>query len=746
MGFRKMTSRSKWKGGASARVLGLMALAAPCVIALPAFAQAAASADEASVVDEITVTASKREERLKDVPSSVTALSATSLQRQSAVKFEDYAARVPGLTVDNASVGGGLSQLSMRGIKTGLAGTPTVGFYVDDAPLGGSTSMGGGSVLAPDLDPSDLDRLEILRGPQGTLYGAGAMGGLIKFVTRAPDPSGFFGRLQADVMGVAHGEVGWGLRGMINAPLSDTAAVRLSAYTREDPGFVDDPVHGEEDVNGNRFSGGRISFQWDPSADPAVRLSALVQHQENDGNPIIDVDTMTLAPLYGDLRQSHPPGTDQSEATIQLYDLRITHDFGFAELLSATSWSDSDASVITDFSPTLAPILSGFFGVSNGGGFVHSKFGLSKFTQELRLTSPADRRLVWQAGLFYTFERATRPQTIEPVDATTGEVLALPTLLDATFHSTFKEVAAFGSVGFKFTDRFDVTVGARASHNKQKSDQTVLGVLGAPPSQDESSDTPITFLVNPRYKVSENLMLYGRIASGYRPGGPNAHFGGVAPTYDADTVVNYEAGLKADLLDRRLSLELSTFFIDWKDIQIRLVTPLGLSYTGNAAQATSKGVEAAGVFRAGHGIQIAGNVTYLDAALDKDLGALVTSIGSKGDPLPSSPRWSGSLGVDWDFALEGDWTGFVGATWRYVGERQGDFASTSAPSLPRIELPAYDAVDLRAGVKYQRWALSAYVRNVTDQRGYLSVYTQGPVSQIAVSQPRTIGLTLATEF
>jgi iron complex outermembrane receptor protein len=712
----------------------------------PRSPQAMAAPDEdAAMVDEVIVTASKREERLKDVPSSVTALGGASLLRQNAVKFEDYAARVPGLTVQNVSIAGGLNQITLRGITTGFGGTPTVGLYVDDTPFGASAGVGSSS-SAPDLDPADLERVEVLRGPQGTLYGAGAMGGLIKFVTRDPSTAGFSGRLQADALTTDGGGDGWALRGSANLPLSENLAMRISGYTREDPGFVDDPVHGETDVNANRFSGARMSLLWTPSDATKVRLSALIQHQENDGSATVDIDSVTFKPLLPDLQQSHAPGTDTLDTTMKLYGLRVTHDFGWAELLSVSSWSENTLDTRVDFSPSFGGLLFALFGAENAGATIHTVNKLTKFTQEFRLTSPSANRLFWQAGLLYTDEKVDAIQSIDPVDATTGAHLVLPTVYEGGVDFTFREAAAFGTLGYKFTDQFDISVGGRVSRNDQHSIETGSGVLAGAGGSAKSHDTSFTFLVTPRYRVNEDLMVYGRIASGYRPGGPNLSVAGADPSVGPDTLVNYEVGVKADLFEKAVSLELSAFLIDWKDIQVLQLTADGLGYQGNAAKARSRGVEASALYRPFRGLQIAGNVTYLDAYLTQALTAPLSLVGRDGEQLPSAPRWAGSLSVDYDFQLGGDWSGFVGASWRYTGDRKGDFRSIFAPSRPRAELEAYDAIDLRAGVKYRQWALSAYAKNIADERGYIAAFPQGNVTSVSLTQPRTFGLTLSTEF
>ena len=705
----------------------------------------AGGAEETTQVDELVVTANKREERSHDVPASVTALRASSLVETGAVKFDDYVARVPGLVVDNTSAGGGLNQISIRGVTTGGGGNPTVGVYIDDSPFGSSTLLGRGTILSPDLDPSDLQRIEVLRGPQGTLYGAGSMGGLIKFVTTDPDPTAASGRLQADASHVDGGGAGYGLRGAANLPLNEAVAVRISAFDRRDPGYIDDPLLGVQDVNEAHVYGGRLALGWRVNDAWTVTLSALTQQLRQDGNSIMDFD-LAGQPVFGDLEQGRAFGTGRTEASYAMYNLRIQGDLGWAELVSATSYSRVTSDVNTDATPIFGPIVTAFFGIPNAGAAIETDSELDKFSQELRLVSPDGGRFSWQVGAFYTHEDALVVQSVPVFDATTGQptVPPLPHLIDAVIPSTFRELAVFGDVTYRFSPRFDVTAGLRYSHNDQSGSQTLGGLLLGPAVTlpMESDDSSVTWLVTPRFKISDEVMAYVRVASGYRPGGPNTAVPGVSPSFQPDEVVNYEAGLKADLFDRRLSLELAAFYIDWTDIQLNLISPLGISYLDNAGAASIHGVEGAMAWRPIDGLQVNANFAYTDAVLGEDLPG--PAIGFEGDALPSIPHWAAQVSADYEFPLSGPWSGTVGASYRYVGDREGDFSRN--PAVPRYQLPAYDVIDLRVGVRRDRATLQLYVKNVGDTRGQVTPFNAGALQEVAIIQPRTFGVSLSTEF
>ncbi len=729
-----------------------VALTATCALALALpfsaaaqTAQAPGTPEEASPQD-IVVTANKRAERLKDVPASITAISAEALVGRGANGFEDYAAKSPGLNINNASAGGGLNQISIRGVTTGGGGNPTVGFYIDDAPFGSSTNLGGGAIFAPDLDPSDLARIEVLRGPQGTLYGAGSMGGLIKFVTQSPNFDQFSGRIQVDGNQVDGGGTGYGVRAAANIPLSGNLGLRVSGFDRWDPGFVDDAARDARNVNGARFVGGRASLAWRINDDWSIRASALIQHQSGHGTSTEDFDLATGKLLYGDLRQVRAPGTGALRATYNLYDVRIEGHLGWAELVSATSYGKLSSRINTDATPLYGPMLSDALGLPGLGAAIQGQSNLEKVTQELRLSSPANQAFAWQVGLFYTHEQSMVTQELPLFMAATGGPLpvSLPSALKVSVPSTFSEIAVFGDATYRFSSRFDITAGLRYSRNRQSADEGTNGFLVGPPSTVHlaSRDGSLTYMITPRLHLSDNMMVYARVASGYRPGGPNIVVTNVPASYKPDTLTNYEVGLKTDLFHRLLSVEASAFYIDWKDVQLLQISPLGTSYYSNAGKAASKGAEISVSLRPARGFVIDGNLSFIDATLGRALP--LPTVGAKGDALPFTPRWSGQISAEYEFALGGDWTGTTGGDFRYIGDRQSGFAEEVGE--PRFQLPAYNVVDLHAGVRKDGLSLNFYVKNIGNNIGQENGFILGPIVQVSVIRPRTFGFSIAKTF
>jgi TonB-dependent receptor-like protein len=250
-------------------------------------AQGHAASTQSGQLQEVVVTAQKREEKLQDVPVPVTVLSADSLLESNQLRLQDYYATVPGFTV-TPSGSQSVTVLSIRGITTGGGTNPTVGIMVDDVPYGASTGLGGAD-LVPDIDPGDLARIEVLRGPQGTLYGASSMGGLLKFVTADPSTESVSGRVQTGIETIYNGaNPGYNVRGSINVPLSDTLALRASGFVRQDPGYIDNPVLDTNGINKHDASGGHLSALWRPSDAFSLKVSALVQQIKSDGSDDIE--------------------------------------------------------------------------------------------------------------------------------------------------------------------------------------------------------------------------------------------------------------------------------------------------------------------------------------------------------------------------------------------------------------------------------------------------------------------------
>jgi outer membrane receptor protein involved in Fe transport len=692
---------------------------------------------------EVIVTAQKREERLQDVPVPVTAINATALVESNQLRLQDYFTRVPGLSVTPDDENGA-PILTIRGITTGGYTNPTVGIVVDDVPYGASTSAAVGTV-APDIDPYDLSQVEVLRGPQGTLYGAGSMGGLLKYTTVDPSTDRLSGHLQAGTSSVHNGaELGYNFRGALNIPLSDTLAVRVSAFTRRDPGYVDNPVLHFDGVNEQEVDGAHLVALWRPSESFSARFSALYQNDKRFGSNDVYVG-------LGDLQQNALPFTGRFDKTFQAYSLTLRGKIGDVELTSLSGFNINKFSNSLDDTDTFGPYTQDQFGVP--GTPSNSNLKTTKFTQELRMSAPLGSRVDWLLGGFYTHESS--PGETDLLAESSPDGLIVGQWLANRYKSTYEEYAAFTDFTIHFTDRFDIQLGGRESQNKQTNTETDTGIgtlafEGVPSPnvypESDSKGNAFTYLVTPRFKLTPDLMAYARIASGYRPGGPNPGAAGVGlpPEFNADRTENYELGFKGTVLDKTLSFDASLYYINWKNIQILLIDPnTGTGYYTNGDRAKSQGVELSFEYKPIRGLTIDSWVSWDEAVLTEPFPATAIAFGATGDRLPDSSRFSGNFSVDEQFLLSKNLLGFVGGSVSYIGNRLGEFTGTA----DRQPFPGYAQADLRAGARYDTWTVSLFFNNVADRRGLLRGGL-GSLYPFAFDyiQPRTIGVTVSKTF
>jgi iron complex outermembrane receptor protein len=558
----------------------------------------------------------------------VTVLSAQALIDTNELRLEDYFALVPGLNVTTDDYG--VPMITIRGLSTGPGTNPAVAIVVDDVPFGSSTSNANAQSV-PDFDPSDLVRVEVLRGPQGTLYGASSLGGLLKYVTIDPSTAGLSGRVQVGTSSVYNGaELGYNVRGSVNVPLSDTLAIRTSGFIREDPGYIDNPVLGINGINKELVRGGRFAALYKPSEAFSLKLSALVQYTSLEGLPYAD------APLDSNggesLQQNRLRGTGQTDSTLEAYSATLTGKLGGVDIISLSGYNINKYSDTFDSTPTFGSITqyglpgTNFNGFGVPGTLTIGLINTDKFSQEIRLSAPIGQRVEWLVGAFYEHESSATNVDLLAVNPSTAAVAG--TAYQGGSPSTYAEIAGFTNLTFHVTDQFDLQVGAREGQNKQSLAQHFFAgpfvplFYGVQPPFSYptfyAKDNSFTYLVTPEFKVSSDFMVYARLASGYRPGGSNLA-AGVPSSYKPDTTENYELGIKADFLHHALSIDASLYYIDWKDIQISLFDQTTTtSYLGNGARAKSQGVEFSVESRPLKGLTISSWVSWNDAVITQE--------------------------------------------------------------------------------------------------------------------------------
>ncbi len=735
---------------------------------------AAWAADTApGALDEIVVTASKRDEKLHDVAMSVTALGGDQLALRQLTGFEEWAAQVPGLSLQTSDPA--FSRLILRGQNVGSVGA-TIATTVDDIPFFMSGAQADGAFFSANVDTYDLQRIEVLRGPQGTLYGAAAEGGIIKYVTNVPNLNKFEGGVSVGGHSVEDGSLGGSIRGFINVPFWDNkAALRVSAVQNSIAGWIDNPQLGAKDINHGDSYSLRGSLLVQPTSEFSARLSLFEQHLKVHGNDAVQVVGAAATPQTPPANAferidgfvNNNPVPLEEDNSLKYAALNMSYDFHWATLMSATSYGRFNLHFTSNPTPSnLAPgftygdLLSGIYGqptliVGDQVEYVH------KFNQELRLTSDPGNTLFghgfdWQVGGFFTHEATTLTQPYQALDATDVSTVLAPPVGGAIIPGDYKETSFFGDITYHFNTAFDLELGGRGTHVKQNSQVTTQCCILYGPVDTHfpaifTTESTTTWSVAPRWHISEDTLAYVRVATGFRPGGPNFPTPTLPnpPPFKSDSTKNYEIGIRTDLFDKTFSIDMAVFYIDWKDIQILSLvnTPSGpVGINGNSGSAKSQGVEWNFSWRPITGLTFGLLGAYTDAHLTSDapgLGAF------SGDELPYVPNVSATLNVDYRWPAFASYSAYVGASETYTGTRFTAFSPSVNVISPHVKLPVYNTLQLRLGVDNERYNAQLYGNNITNSHGIQDYANQGGENQTGSAsfiQPRTIGIELGVKF
>ncbi len=596
-------------------------------------------------ISEIIVTAEKHREYLQEVPIPVTVITAATLTDNSDLRIQDYYTQIPSL---NLTQGIQSSQgLNLRGLSAGV--------LIDDVPISG---------VVPDIDPGNLARIEILRGPQGTLYGASGLGGgLVKFVTLDPSTDAVSGRVEAGTNDVRYGyDLGYNVRGSVNVPLTEDLAFRASAFWRQDAGYIDNSSREIDGINRDDAHGGQLTALWRPSDTLSLRLSALYQDIKGGNNYVETYDGVTLRPL-GEFQQSDVAGTGPFERKTAAYSAVLNAKVLGADLTSLTGYNVNTAADYFDVTSTVGPLAQFLFGV--GGAPIFNYHRATNVTQELRLAASVGQKFDWLVGAYYSHQANPFQQYLLATNPVTGTVAG--ELAEINFPQPYTEYAAFVNLTYHFTDRFDVQVGGRESRLTQDFNETITGPATPFVSPDASpspyiqttlhaQSRPFTYLFTPRFKITPDWMVYARLASGFSPGGGNIPGPDVPAQYGPERTNNYEIGTKADFLNRTVSFDAPVHYIQFRDIQLGFInSTTDASYIANVGSAKSQGVELSVESRPASGLRLAAWVVFSDAVLTEiPPGVTLTGIvASPGDSLPDSSRFSGHVSVDQEFPLSG---------------------------------------------------------------------------------------------
>jgi outer membrane receptor protein involved in Fe transport len=730
-----------------------VAAAATLLCALAAQAQTTPAPEENQTVDRIVITAQKREQAAIDVPASVSTVSADRLQRSGAVRLEDYAAQVPGMSI--TALSRGYTSVVLRGISTGISqATPSTAYYIDEAPIGSINAYAAGSTLTPDLDPYDLRRIEVLKGPQGTLYGAGAVGGLLRYVTVQPDSSRFGGSISLGGHKISQGGSGHEARASLNVPVNTDLALRFSALDRDDAGYIDNPVRHESDVNKATTRGGRVALGWTISPDWSLQAWALTQQFRAGGIGAEDLVMPGVKPLTRELE--HGSNVAEKQAIdLNVVNATLKGRLGGFDLVSSTTVQKVKADTTVDVSQSFGALLSILTTIPNIGAQTHQQISTRRWSEEVRLRASAlAEKLDYEFGLFVTDEDSSNRLPPEDVFLNPGAVpfsLGQP-LANASILSKYREYSAFGNATYAVTPEFDLMGGLRLSRDEQKYDQDYQTSLLTPAAvliNQEVAHSKVTYLLSGRYKPARDTAIYGRLATGYRPGGPSALPPNLGKTsFDPDTLTSAEIGFKSTFAGGKASIEAAIFSTNWKGVQIQTQTA-NFQHFVNGGDARSQGAEATLLWFPVAGLTLRTTAGTTDAKLTQDAPA---AGGVNGDRMPFVPKVTASFAVDQRFAVGNGWQGWLGASVAHIGERRSNFSGKGA-----FDVPAYTTLGLNGGVESGAIRVTAYVKNATDVRGInfmnnlglkppFSADPNGNPYAAGVIQPRTVGVDLGYRF
>lgn len=748
------------------RKLAIFSSCAAMALALPQLAAAQEAAPGSEVLDgnEIIVTASKRAEKLQDVPTAITAVTSERIDTLGIRDFRDYATLVPGLSQRDSGAPG-VGSIILRGLNSGPQQvTNTTAVYIDDTPFSASGFVSAGGLLTPSPELAEVERIEVLKGPQGTLYGASSLGGLIRIVTKKPDASQFSGLASAEIATTSGGEMGFLVRGSVNVPVvKDQLAVTATGYYRRAGGFSDNIRTGSEDVNRANLYGGRLALRYTPTPDLTFDLSGIYQNIESGGYAVQSLVPGTFQPAFGRYEYSNF-GDFGSNIKYRLVNANAEYRIGIGTFTASGSYARYKTRIENDVTATyipiarsvLGPLSQALFGApidtilpANSNARFYASPNMEKWTGEVRFASDRLGPVEFMVGGFFTDEDNIYYTTVFAHDAQ-GALLAAPfdQLVKATTTSRYKEIAGFGNLTFYLTDNLDIQGGLRYAHNKQVAGTGGPGgityYLPRVPRTFDFSDNSLSYLATIRWRPTRNLSAYIRAASGYRPGGPQTNPApppGAQTFVRPDTVWNYEAGIKGSALDGALAFDMSVFHIDWKDIQINSLFN-GVVLQGNGASAKVDGIEMQLTARPSNLLTISGTMGHTNARLKSiDPGASSATGAQAGDKLPLTPGWTTSLIVDHRLLLSNSVEGNLGATLRFQSDMPATFPALD-PSRQQ-KLPEVTTVDLRASVTFdERFTVQLRADNVLNKLGYTNVGTDGGF----VIRPRTLTLGASAKF
>ncbi len=786
-----------------------------------AFVTPASAADgsDSGPVAEIIVTATKHDSTIQKTTASIAAVTGPELQARGITSLADLAQGTPGVSLK--SEGPSQTEIEMRGMTSSGGNSATVGFYLDDIPLTGPASAQNGHVVI-DPDLYDLNRIEILRGPQGTLFGSGSMGGTVRLITNQPDPSGFHVSAESILSGTEGGSFNHNDNVMVNVPLvKDKLALRIVGSENYTSGWINRIVIAPGDFPeatpagvattrgavqnapvGQTFPGSnayqiyatRVSLLWMPTDNLSITPSIFYETSHQNGISAYDsVSGGVGLPGYGEAHYEPFNIPEPLTDVITTYSLKANYSFPTFDLTSSTAYwtrnskQEEEASEAFN-SPVTAVTYASNYGLPNPGFYGPTgsgpEYGIEndpshQFSEELRLASKGAGKFTWVGGVYYsdfyslwTFN-GTTPNYASYMDFGTFAPATTPNWFDANSPTTLKQYAAFGDVTYALTDAVKLDLGARVSHYDYSFSSCISGWGSALGAATPSCSGLINLRANtfsPKftlsYTVSSDLMAYGSVGTGTRPGGGNAVYPTTGPvwgpafaamnytsgkwpaTYKPDSVVSYELGEKARFFDRRLTVNASVYYEDWHNIQLEAYPDdWAMIINGKYAHVAGADIDVHAVVGGGFGLDVSAG--YLHEVLNGGPHWDITPLHT----LPEVAPVSGTVVLSYTRPLNDALTLTARAENSYTGQRFSlGFPVQNEATGAYVRMPAYDLTNIRVGVKYRdAWTATVFVNNLFNVHAALeSMFTENepttPFTRVETNQPLTAGIDLIYHF
>lgn len=690
----------------------------------------------------VTVTGNLRAETYGKYAGSIAPITGVALDQIGAQSMQDYLGTIPGVSF--AAINPGFSNITIRGIGTTTQvdqGQQTTGIYIDGIPL----TEAYFNMATPDIDTFDVDRVEVLKGPQGTAFGTGAMGGAVNYIPNKPDTGSFDDRFQLGLSDVdGNGSLGHVAKAMLNIPVSNDFAVRLVLDDRRDPGYIDNLGTQRDNANTSDVFGGRLLATWQIDDKTSLNWMTLYQRiKDADAS----YDDSTVGVMKSDT--AFPQYFDTSAL---INTLNFKHAFAWADLSITASSHKKTQSSIADETNLLGALLGGLatpLSLLQGAE-------ANGHTAEARLTSNSDGPFSWLVGAIYDetlidyVDTGYAPGTSQAIDAIYGAGLG-PVLapgdqwLRGPVRVRGQQSALYSQVSWAFTPKWKLTLGGRYYSTSVASTVGDAGLLnylttgstvGSLLAGNQKADgfSPMGSL---SYQATANTMLYGLISTGFRFGGPNTNTSAgtqsTPSTFGPDKLTNYELGVRTSNDSKSLTAGVTTYFIDWKNIQLRTTSPQGLAYEINAGEAYSYGLEGNFDWRPNRHFQWNGSMGFNQAKLVDPYQQYVGKVAPSGTPLPGSSKWQASSAASYYFG--GDYNPFITATFQYRSKATVDLFDLEP------KMGNYSIFGLRSGFSIGSTTFTAYIDNIGNKKGISNIQL---VSSAELWRnyitPRTIGV------